>query len=605
MNKQTLALTRSDWTLFGLRWIVIAVLAAAAYLAVVRANSSILAADIVLAFVVSGIANGLFLLSAAVKPLRLAVPAVVIAGDMLMAALFVRLDGGNPLYIVACASALILTSALYLGALWGLAGAVGIVLAVEASLLYTTGQDLRLLLAGQAEILLVTALLGGVGLVWSWSLRRRIADQEAGLQEMHTRLADELGRMRDSTRAVVEMAATLSRTLEFEKVLNAALDTGRMALHERSSRQRVISVVLLFRDDGGLHMTASRGLPRSDGGRSVPGRSGILGQALTECVPVIGKDARKDPELQYFTGFQPMRSVLCIPLRAGFDNFGVLLYGSEETDAFTTDQMDLLTAIGTQATIALQNAVLYRNLAQEQERLIAAEDEARKKLARDLHDGPTQQVSAIAMHMSYIGRLLERSPDEVPEELRKVENMARETTKVIRNMLFTLRPLVLESQGLAAAVEQLAQKTQETYGQAVAVRIERDAEAALSSQQQSVIFSIVDEAVNNARKHAVAELISVNMVKQRDVVLVTIADNGVGFDTGAVDANYDQRGSLGMVNMRERTDQLNATLRVTSAEGRGTTITVAVPLKENQDFISGRSAKTAPSASSSTANIRK
>lgn len=590
MDKQTLALTRSDWTLFSLRWVVITVLAAAAYLAVVRASSSMLVSDIVLAFVVSGIVNGLFLLFAAAKPLRPAIPAVVIAGDMAMAALFARLDGGNPLYVVACASALILTSALYLGALWGLAGAVGIVLAVEAALFYTTGQDLRLLLAGQAEILLVTALVGGVGLVWSWSLRRRIADQEADLQEMHTHLASELGRMRDSTRAVVEMATTLSRTLEYEKVLNAALDTGRMALHERSSRQRVISVVLLFRDDGGLHMTASRGLPRSDSGRSVPGRSGILGQTLTDCVPVIGKDARKDPELQYFTGFQPMRSVLCIPLRAGFDNFGVLLYGSEEADAFTTDQMDLLTAIGTQATIALQNAVLYRNLSQEQERLIAAEDEARKKLARDLHDGPTQQVSAIAMHTSYISRLLERSPDEVPEELKKVENMARETTKVIRTMLFTMRPLVLESQGLAAAVEQLAQKTQETYGQAVAVRIERDAEAALNSQQQSVIFSIIDEAVNNARKHAVAELISVNMVKQRDIVLVTIADNGVGFDTGAVDANYDQRGSLGMVNMRERTDQLNATLRITSAEGRGTTITVAVPLKDNQDLTSGRSA---------------
>lgn len=590
MDKQTLALTRSDWTLFSLRWVVITVLAAAAYLAVVRASSSMLVSDIVLAFVVSGVVNGLFLLFAAAKPLRPAIPAVVIAGDMAMAALFARLDGGNPLYVVACASALILTSALYLGALWGLAGAVGIVLAVEAALFYTTGQDLRLLLAGQAEILLVTALVGGVGLVWSWSLRRRIADQEADLQEMHTHLASELGRMRDSTRAVVEMATTLSRTLEYEKVLNAALDTGRMALHERSSRQRVISVVLLFRDDGGLHMTASRGLPRSDSGRSVPGRSGILGQTLTDCVPVIGKDARKDPELQYFTGFQPMRSVLCIPLRAGFDNFGVLLYGSEEADAFTTDQMDLLTAIGTQATIALQNAVLYRNLSQEQERLIAAEDEARKKLARDLHDGPTQQVSAIAMHTSYISRLLERSPDEVPEELKKVENMARETTKVIRTMLFTMRPLVLESQGLAAAVEQLAQKTQETYGQAVAVRIERDAEAALNSQQQSVIFSIIDEAVNNARKHAVAELISVNMVKQRDIVLVTIADNGVGFDTGAVDANYDQRGSLGMVNMRERTDQLNATLRITSAEGRGTTITVAVPLKDNQDLTSGRSA---------------
>ncbi len=605
MDKQPLALTRSDWTLFGLRLLIMAMLAAAASQAAVRAGGGVLISDIALALAVGAVLNGLFLLFASLKPLRPAAPVIVIAGDVVLAALFVRLAAAEPLYVAACISALIVTSVLYLGVIWGLAAAVGVVLAAEAALLYTTGQDLRSLLAGQSEILLLTALVSAVSLIWSWSLRRRIADQEAGLQGMQTRQTEELARMRDSTRAVVEMAATLSRTLEFEKVLNAALDTGRMALYERGNRQRLLSVALLFHTDGSLHVAAARRLPQSDANRSIPGQAGILGQALTECVPIIGKDARKDPELQYFAGFHAARSVLCIPLRASYDNFGALLYGSEEPDAFTADQMDLLTAIGTQATIALQNAVLYRNLAQEQERLIAAEEEARKKLARDLHDGPTQQVSAIAMHMSYISRLLERSPDEVPQELKKVEEMARETTRVIRNMLFTLRPLVLESQGLAAAIEQLAQKIQETYGQAVAVRIERDAEAALSPPQQTVIFSIIDEAVNNARKHAVAELISVSMVKQRDMVLVTIADNGVGFDTGAVDANYDQRGSLGMVNMRERTGQINATLRVTSAEGRGTTITIAVPLKENQDFINSRSAKTAPAGSASAANTRK
>jgi signal transduction histidine kinase len=605
MDEQTLALTRSDWTLFGLRWVIVAVLAAAASLAAAGANSSVMTSDIVLAVIVGSIVNGLFLVFAAVKPLRVAVPAAVIVGDVIIAALLVRLNPTDPLYLAGCASVLIVNSVLYLGFLWGLAGAAAVIVAVETTLFSTTGQDLRLLLADQTEALLIMALVSAVGVLWSWALQQRIADQEADLRDIQAHVADDLNRMRDSTRAVIEMAATLSRTLDFEKVLNAALDTGRMALHERDSRRRVISVALLFRDDGNLHVTASRRLPHSDASRSVPGRSGILGQALTECVPVIGKDARKDDELQYFVGFQTMRSVLCIPLRAGFDNFGVLLYGSEENDAFTTGQMDLLTSIGTQATIALQNAVLYRNLAQEQKRLIAAEEEARKKLARDLHDGPTQQVSAIAMRMSYIGRLLERSPDEVPEELKKVEELARETTKVIRNMLFTLRPLVLESQGLTAAVEQLAQKVHETYGQAVAVRIEHDAETALNSQQQSVIFSIIDEAVNNARKHAVAELISVNMVRQQDVVLVTIADNGVGFDMGAVEANYDQRGSLGMVNMRERTDLINASLRIASAEGRGTTITIAVPLKDSQELMSGRSTKAARAVGDDTVATRK
>jgi signal transduction histidine kinase len=240
-------------------------------------------------------------------------------------------------------------------------------------------------------------------------------------------------------------------------------------------------------------------------------------------------------------------------------------------------------AIGTQATIALHNAVLYRNLLDEKERIVEVEEDARKKLARDLHDGPTQNVSAIAMRMSYIYRLLERRPDEVPAELKKVEDLARRTTKEIRDMLFTLRPLVLESQGLSAALEQLCQKTLETHGQHVAARVGPDVESVLDSHQQGVIFYIVEEAVGNARKHAEAELISIDIHRRNDVMVVEISDNGVGFDSDAVNANYDQRGSLGMVNMRERAELLSGTLRIESAEGQGTKITIVFPLRDNLD----------------------
>ena len=185
--------------------------------------------------------------------------------------------------------------------------------------------------------------------------------------------------------------------------------------------------------------------------------------------------------------------------------------------------------------------------------------------------------------MSYIYRLLERKPDDVPEELKKVEELARKTTKEIRHMLFTLRPLVLESQGLKAALDQLADKVMETHGQAVAVNVNSSVEAILDSHQQGVIFYIIEEAVGNARKHAEAQLISVNVSVRQEAVVVEISDNGVGFDTGAVDANYDQRGSLGMVNMRERTELLDGVLHIESAEGKGTRITVMVPVRAAMD----------------------
>src|SRR5690606_26328784 len=122
--------------------------------------------------------------------------------------------------------------------------------------------------------------------------------------------------------------------------------------------------------------------------------------------------------------------------------------------------------------------------------------------------------------------------------LKKVEELARKTTREIRHMLFTLRPLVLESQGLTAALDQLAEKIRDTHNQAVAVHVDSRVEALLDSHQQGVIFYIIEEAVGNARKHAEAELISVNVTVRGEAVVVEISDNGVGFDIGAVDANY-------------------------------------------------------------------
>jgi signal transduction histidine kinase len=174
---------------------------------------------------------------------------------------------------------------------------------------------------------------------------------------------------------------------------------------------------------------------------------------------------------------------------------------------------------------------------------------------------------------------MEKNPAGVPDELRKVEDIARKTVKEIRHMLFTLRPLILESQGLAAALSQLAEKVHETHGQAVATRVGQNVENVLDQHQQGVIFYIVEEAINNARKHAQAELISVNVGLQEDVVIVQIADNGVGFNTTAVDTNYEQRGSLGMVNMRERAALLDGTLQIESTPGKGTKVMVVAPIK--------------------------
>jgi signal transduction histidine kinase len=185
------------------------------------------------------------------------------------------------------------------------------------------------------------------------------------------------------------------------------------------------------------------------------------------------------------------------------------------------------------------------------------------------------------MRVNFARQLIERDTSATSDELFKVEDLARRTTKELRHMLFTLRPLVLESQGLVAALEMMAEKMGETFAQNVKIEVDDKVLPELELNKQAVIFQIAEEAVNNARKHAQAENISVRLkAVENDVILLEIQDDGLGFDLGSVDAAYDNLGSLGMVNMRERTELLNGFMNISSAKGRGTRVQVVVPLTE-------------------------
>lgn len=384
----------------------------------------------------------------------------------------------------------------------------------------------------------------------------------------------------DRFRTVFRLASELNATLNYERVLEMALDLSGMALADGSGdEERLVSALLLVEGEV-LRVVSARRLPHSDLRATLPGEVGILGQALSSGDPALTHAPSRDAELQRLVAFHGCATALCIPLAAGLEAYGALLFGHPKAGYFTAERSSLLEAIGHQATVALQNARLYHDLEQEKERITEIQEEARKKLARDLHDGPTQSIAAIAMRVNFARRLMERDPKAASDELYKVEDLARRTTKEIRHMLFTLRPLILESQGLVAALNQLAEKMRETHGQNVIVEAQPGAAEQLEIGKQGVVFYIAEEAINNARKHAQARHIWVRLRSKADLFFLEIEDDGVGFNVGAVDANYEQRGSLGMVNMRERTELVNGLLRIDSTEGVGTRIQVVVPLTD-------------------------
>ena len=186
-------------------------------------------------------------------------------------------------------------------------------------------------------------------------------------------------------------------------------------------------------------------------------------------------------------------------------------------------------------------------------------------------------VSAISMRINFVRSLITIDLEQAQKELYEIEDLAKKTAKEIRGMLFTLRPLVLETQGLGPAIETVMERIQEEGGGEMRL-IGGEYADLLNQKAQGVLFYIIEEALNNARKYAHADLVEVRFWQEQNLFVARIQDTGVGFDVDQITGNYETRGSLGLVNMRERAEMIDGSLRLESSPGKGTVITVVVPL---------------------------
>ncbi len=390
----------------------------------------------------------------------------------------------------------------------------------------------------------------------------------------------------DRQKAIYMLTSTLSATLNYQQVLEAALDLSAEALATvENSLEPPVSAVLLFTEIEGhgtrLTVGSARRFAPADLRLSLKGTQGLIGRVIDGGQTDLENHISEDVELRQITALRNCKSVCCVPLRSGFDTYGVLLFAHREEDFFTEERREILEIIANQAVIAIQNARLYHELEAEKERILEVQEEARRKLARELHDGPTQSVAALAMRVNFARRLMERDPQAAGEELKKIEDLARRITQEIRHMLFTLRPMVLESQGLKAALETMAVKTQETFNQQVILSIDQKVLDRIDPARQSAIFYIAEEAISNARKHAEANHIWVRIRDQKGTyALLEVEDDGVGFDPQAIDHKGDDRKYLGLINMRERAELVRGELRVKSSPGKGTVIQALIPLTQ-------------------------
>jgi len=428
--------------------------------------------------------------------------------------------------------------------------------------------------------LIIGAVLGAASQLLMKKLRAIYNSRQRVRQELEQKLQK---KERDRMQAFYRMVEEVSATLNYEVVIDAVLDLSVNVLGGMDSPAgQMVSAVLLF-DGRKLKVVSARRFPPRDVKITLPAETGVVSKAIETGEPQQFLKPSEDPELGQMITLQDCESALVLPMIRGLNAYGIILYAHPEPDFFTEENCTLLEMVSHQAVVSIQNARLFQEVQEEKERIVESQEEARKKLARDLHDGPTQSVSAIAMHISVVRKMMELDTGDPQAELVKIEDLARSTTKEIRHMLFTLRPLALESEGLVSALKTMSTRMEQTYQQNVQIDMDETVVERLEIGKQTVIFLLAEEAVNNARKHAQASQIVVRLKyasEEPDVAVLEIIDNGVGFDIESVTSDYQQRGSLGMINLQERTDLINGLLKLDSIPGKGTRVRVLVPLTD-------------------------
>lgn len=208
------------------------------------------------------------------------------------------------------------------------------------------------------------------------------------------------------------------------------------------------------------------------------------------------------------------------------------------------------------------------------------EQRLRQQLARELHDGPVQLVSNAAMNLMVVERHMEREPAHAHAELVNTVATLQRAIQEMRSMLFELRPMVLESEGLIAAIRQLATHLRQT----TSLEVELDLQVGyldLAPGDETNIYYIVQEAIQNIHKHARAKRVQIRMNVFEESLHVTIRDDGSGFDLERIRGEYEKRKSLGLINLYERAQLIRGHLTIDALQGRGTTIRLTIPLSHH------------------------
>ncbi len=419
------------------------------------------------------------------------------------------------------------------------------------------------------------------------------------LQRMRQTLLDQHAQQRiDQLTALLATAEAFTSTLDVSEV------TDKLLLESRRVCPSAIAgfVALIEPDLGSLVPAASFGCRKEilHNLRFRPGE-GALGEALQTQEPqaLLGEAMERD-DLGAVVGNARRRltaadlvlgraqSALCLPIVANQRSIGSLvLYDFLDPTGFPEPEQKVLQGLVSQAAAAIDNAQLYTRVQQHEElrgrllaKVLTAQEEERRRIARDLHDGLAQSLTALMMAVEAVEKNMATHSGAEHERLLRAKALADRSLGDVRRLIWDLRPTVLDDLGLASAVRWYAEQRLEACDTRLYVSSTGFSER-LPSQLETDMYRVLQEAIANVARHAEATQVSITLGYAKGWLTATVEDDGCGFDMETIRQPTSDKG-LGLLGMRERVERMSGSLAIQSAPGQGTCLAIKVPVPNKE-----------------------
>jgi signal transduction histidine kinase len=327
---------------------------------------------------------------------------------------------------------------------------------------------------------------------------------------------------------------------------------------------------------------------------------GIAGKVAQSGRAVLLEDISSEPDAARIDliNSEGLRAFISVPLRAKDNVLGVMNVASYVPHRFTKEDVHLLHSIGDQLGTAIEQAILNERLRKARERLrklarqnLVAEEEERRRIARELHDETSQSLSGIALQLEALIEIYSKSNHPDPQlitGLKKVQSLTVQVHKEVSRVISNLHPAVLDTLGLVAAVRQYANSRLQPLNINVTMD-SRGTEIRLPSDVEAALFRVAQGAIGNVAEHSKAKNASIVLAYQPDEFSLIVNDDGQGFDVSEITDVEESGRGRGLFSMRERIGFLGGTSGVESKIGAGTTLWAKIPIDQDIGYDENKS----------------